>query len=192
MISLRKLLEKIVNETLIDIVSAIVSVVDLIKDPSLENAGYLAMDVVAAAVPFAPGSYVAKGGKAAVNIADDVADAAKGAKKVESAGDVVKAAAKKSPKLSKKYCIKKAKLPTEGKVRFIPPKDWTPSQPLKKKNGGYLDKFGNVWVEGNSRTAGEFKEWDVQLSAKGRKQYGWICEEKNHLNVSLKGRVTHK
>lgn len=55
-----------------------------------------------------------------------------------------------------------------------------------------MDRFGNIWTKGDSRTAGEHMEWDVQLSNKGHKQFSWICGEKNHLNVSLKGRITHK
>lgn len=45
---------------------------------------------------------------------------------------------------SKKRAIKDAHLPTKGKVRYVPPKDWTPGNQLPKKGKGYLDRFGNV------------------------------------------------
>jgi RHS repeat-associated protein len=51
-------------ETIIDIFSIGVSAKDLITNPSWGNAGYLLWDVSAAVLPFAPGSYVAKGVKA--------------------------------------------------------------------------------------------------------------------------------
>lgn len=89
--------------------------------------------------------------------------------------------------------IKEAKLPTEGRIRFIPEEGYKPENKLNKgPNGGYYDKFGNEWVKGPSRTAGEPFEWDVQLSSLGKKQLGWIAGGKNHINVSLKGRITHR
>ncbi|MGY0374216.1 polymorphic toxin type 8 domain-containing protein [Clostridium sp. JNZ J1-5] len=51
-------------ETILDIGSIGWSAHDLIKKPSWGNAGYLAWDVAAAALPFVPGSYAAKGAKA--------------------------------------------------------------------------------------------------------------------------------
>jgi filamentous hemagglutinin len=72
------------------------------------------------------------------------------------------------------------RLPTAGEVPFVPPKGWTPSQPLPRgEQQGYIDRFRREWVKGPSRTAGEHFEWDVQL-ANG-----------DHLNVSLTGRITH-
>ncbi|MFC5401490.1 RHS repeat domain-containing protein [Cohnella soli] len=50
-------------ETIADIISIGWSAVDFWKDPSWSNAGYLAWDIAAAIVPFAPGSYVLKVGK---------------------------------------------------------------------------------------------------------------------------------
>tara|TARA_R110002110_G_scaffold415856_1_gene658400 strand:- start:42933 stop:50264 length:7332 start_codon:yes stop_codon:yes gene_type:complete len=89
--------------------------------------------------------------------------------------------------------IKEEELPIEGKVRFIPRKGYKPSMPLPKgPNNGVLDKFGNEWVKGPSRTHGEAFEWDVQLSRQGKQQLGWLSRDGNHLNVSLKGRVTHR
>ena len=57
---------------------------------------------------------------------------------------------------------------------------------------GFLDAFGNIWVAGISRTAGQHFEWDVQLSSQGKQQLGWMTRDNTHLNVSLDGRVTHK
>lgn len=94
--------------------------------------------------------------------------------------------------LSKKAILKKNQLPIKGKIRFVPDKKWTPSQPLKKQNGGYIDRFGNVWTKGPSRTAGEAFEWDVQLSKKGIEQVGWLSRDNAHINVSLEGEITHR
>jgi hypothetical protein len=91
-----------------------------------------------------------------------------------------------------KGVLKDAMLPTEGKIRFIPPEKWTPSQPLPKQNGGFVDKFGNVWTKGPSRTPGQAFEWDVQLSKTGKSQLGWASRDGSHLNVSLDGKITHK
>jgi hypothetical protein len=57
---------------------------------------------------------------------------------------------------------------------------------------GYVDKFDNVWVRGPSRTPGEPFEWDVQLSRAGKQMLGRFSRDKSHLNVSLKGRITHR
>ncbi|MBS0040602.1 hypothetical protein KEM39_10865 [Neisseria sp. Marseille-Q1983] len=96
-----------------------------------------------------------------------------------------------SGKPKKKGQIKAAGLPTKGKIRYVPPKLWKPSTPLPRKNGGYLDKFGNTWVKGPSRTAGEAFEWDVQLSKTGQSSIGWLTGDGSHANVSLLGRITH-
>jgi filamentous hemagglutinin len=82
--------------------------------------------------------------------------------------------------LSKKSHIKKAQLPTKGKVRYVPPKNWHPSQPLPRgSQNGRLDKFGNEWTKGPSRTQGQPFEWDVQRP------------DGSHWNISLDGKVTH-
>ena len=83
--------------------------------------------------------------------------------------------------------MKKYKLPTQGKIRFVPSK-----KGVIKFDNGFIDKFGNVWKPGGSRTLGESFEWDVQLSKQGRHQLGWATRDGSHLNVSLKGRITHK
>ncbi len=95
-----------------------------------------------------------------------------------------------------KTLIKKAKLPTKGGVRYVPPTNVNVATGLPRTSGGgYVDKFGNVWERGPSRTPGEPFEWDVQLSKHGRNQYSWLKpgsgKPLRHLNVSLKGIITH-
>lgn len=74
-------------ETLLDIVSVVVSAVEFIAKPSWQTFGYLAWDVAAAVVPFVPGSYVAKTAKVA-------SKAYKAVKKADTAKDVSKAVSK--------------------------------------------------------------------------------------------------
>ncbi|MCW1877827.1 polymorphic toxin type 17 domain-containing protein [Erwinia sp. INIA-01] len=94
---------------------------------------------------------------------------------------------------STKGRIKYVELPTEGKIRFVPDSNYSSTNPLPRgPNNGYLDKFGNEWVKGPSRTVGQAFEWDVQLSPKGKAQLGWATRDGSHLNVSLDGRITHK
>ncbi|MBO8157906.1 MAG: hypothetical protein H0Z32_15895 [Bacillaceae bacterium] len=116
--------------------------------------------------------------------ADDPISSARKADEVDAKGKV------NVP--SKKSVLKDAKLPTQGKIRYIPPDKWTPSQPLPKQNGGYVDKFGNIWTKGPSRTKGQDFEWDVQLSRQGKNQLGDWSRDGSHLNVSLDGKITHK
>ncbi len=97
------------------------------------------------------------------------------------------------PRTGMKGLIKDAGLPTTGRIRYVPPKGVTPTTGLPKgPQGGYLDRQGNEWVKGPSRTKGEPYEWDVQLSSKGRNQIGWATRDGSHANVSLGGRITHK
>ena len=94
---------------------------------------------------------------------------------------------------STKGRLKAAKLPTTGKIRFVPQKGYNPSNPLARgPNNGYIDRFGNEWVRGPSRTKGQEFEWDVQLSKTGRKKLGWATRDGSHANVSLDGRFTHR
>ena len=89
--------------------------------------------------------------------------------------------------------LKDQQLPTEGKIRFVPEEDYKPTQPLKKgPNNGYYDRFDNEWKKGPSRTKGEDFEWDVQLSNKGKQQLGHLSRDGKHINVSLKGKITHR
>ena len=85
---------------------------------------------------------------------------------------------------------KKAGLPTKGKVRYVPPKNAGVNLP-RTATGGYIDKFNNIWQKGPSRTIGEAFEWDVQLSKQGKNMLGWLSRDGRHLNVSLRGIITH-
>ncbi len=67
-----------------------------------------------------------------------------------------------------------------------------PITPMPGNRKGYVDRFGNIWVQGRSVTKGQSFEWDVQLSKQGIQQVGWMTKDNSHLNVSLDGRVTHK
>lgn len=83
-------------------------------------------------------------------------------------------------------------LPSSGKIRFVPDRGYNPATPLPRgPQNGYVDRFGNEWVVGPSRTAGHPFEWDVQLSLRGRQQLGWLSGDNRHLNVSPFGEVTH-
>ena len=65
--------------------------------------------------------------------------------------------------------------------------------PLPKgPNKGYIERFGNEWTKGPSRTPGQPFEWDVPLSPLGQKQLGWASRDGIHLNVSLDGKITHR
>jgi len=79
-------------------------------------------------------------------------------------------------------------LPTRGRVRYVPPKWWRPSQQLPRgPQRGYLDRFGNEWVW-NARQG----HWDVQLSKHGVQQYaGFLGAGKRHMNVTAAGVLTH-
>jgi len=99
--------------------------------------------------------------------------------------------------VSRKAAIKHEGLPTRGRIRYVPPKNWNQSQRLPTRaigggRRGFVDKFDNVWTRGPSRTAGQSFEWDVQLSKSGRQQLGWASRDGSHLNISLDGRITHK
>jgi hypothetical protein len=94
---------------------------------------------------------------------------------------------------SVKSRLKDAQLPIQGRLRFVPDKNYHPSEPLLKTGKfGYQDRFGNEWIKGPSRTKGEAFEWDVLLSKLGKKQLGWLSRDCQHINVSLTGRVTHR
>ncbi|XDT72080.1 polymorphic toxin type 17 domain-containing protein [Hahella sp. SMD15-11] len=89
--------------------------------------------------------------------------------------------------------LKAAELPTTGKIRFVPRKGYDPANPLARgPNNGYLDRFGNEWTKGPSRTQGQTFEWDVQLSKTGKSKLGWVTRDGSHANVSLDGRITRK
>ncbi len=95
------------------------------------------------------------------------------------------------------HLIKKHQLPYRGgMMRYIPPMGYfsqgLPRGRLPGGNKGFKDKFGNIWVMGPSRTAGERFEWDVQLAPENRARLKTLAAGTGtHLNVSLKGNVTH-
>ncbi|GIF14189.1 polymorphic toxin type 17 domain-containing protein [Actinoplanes teichomyceticus] len=115
-------------------------------------------------------------------------------KRAEQAGRKRGSAATRSAARSgTKGRIKDAGLPTRGRIRYVPPKGYNPSMPLPRgPGGGYVDRFGNEWVKGPSRTSGHEFEWDVQLRGKGRTQLGKWTRDGSHANVSLDGHITHK
>nr|WP_265575510.1 polymorphic toxin type 17 domain-containing protein [Serratia marcescens] len=89
--------------------------------------------------------------------------------------------------------MKHVQLPNEGKIRFVPPENYSPTSPLRRgPNKGYMDRFDNEWTKGPSRTKGQPFEWDVKLSDKGKAQLGWASRDGKHLNVSLDGKITYK
>ena len=117
----------------------------------------------------------------------------KGASKLDDG--VMSGSAGASRVWTKKGRLKAVGLPTSGKIRFVPPKGYNASNPLNREpNGGFIDRFGNEWVKGPSRTKGQAFEWDVQLSNTGRQQLGWGSRDgkRKHLNISLDGKITHK
>ena len=77
-------------DTALDVVSLGFSVYDMVKDPSWENAGWLALDVVCLAVPFMSGAgalkFISKG--------DDLVDAVRAVDKIDDAVDTGKGIAK--------------------------------------------------------------------------------------------------
>jgi RHS repeat-associated protein len=81
-----------VVETVFDVVSTAWSAWDLIREPSWENAGFLALDVFGLVVPFLPSTgKAAKMSVKAASKVDDVIDGAKiVAKNIDEAADIVK------------------------------------------------------------------------------------------------------
>jgi hypothetical protein len=79
-------------------------------------------------------------------------------------------------------------------MRFVPSASDLKNGKLTKKNNGYVDKFGNTWKKGPSRTKNEAFEWDVQLTSKSGALFKKLkfSRDGKHLNVSLKGKITHK
>ena len=75
---------------------------DLVTEPSWENAGWLALDIGATLLPFLPGSYAAKGGKAVVELAAGSSKVSKVTGTVKKAAKAVKEAGKKVGSKNKK------------------------------------------------------------------------------------------
>jgi hypothetical protein len=94
-----------------------------------------------------------------------------------------------------KGLIKDAHLPSKGGFRYVPGKVQGGKLPTVRWHDGrtgYLDRFGNVWIHGPSRTQGQPFEWDVQL----RNAISWRMRDGSvrttrHMNISLDGRITH-
>ena len=87
--------------------------------------------------------------------------------------------------------IKSAGLPTRGKIRFIPRPSDVQMGKILQKNGGYVDKFGNVWKHPKGELQGAI-HWDVQLSQVGKQQLGHMSKSGGaHLNVTSHGKIHH-
>ena len=87
--------------------------------------------------------------------------------------------------------IKKANLPSSGKIRFIPRPSDVQSGKILQKQGGYVDKFGNVWKKAKGNSPQGELHWDVQLSKKGKQQLGHMSSSGAHLNVTNDGKIPH-
>lgn len=66
------------------------------------------------------------------------------------------------------------------------------------KNGGYVDRFGNVWQEGTAHgrahAEGYAREWDVQLSRRGKVRWGRSAKRGVggwYVNVTPRGHRSH-
>jgi hypothetical protein len=89
---------------------------------------------------------------------------------------------------SLKSFIKKKKLPTTGKIRFIPREIDVKNGVVLFKDEGYVDKFGNTWKKDTSKS---YLEWDVQLSETGKAHFSRFSRSGKHINVSPTGEITH-
>ena len=88
--------------------------------------------------------------------------------------------------------IKKAGLPSEGKIRFIPRSSDVQSGKILKQGGGYVDKFGNVWKKSKGDIIKGPLHWDVQLSQTGKTQLGHMSSSGGaHLNVTNYEEIHH-
>ena len=98
---------------------------------------------------------------------------------------------KDAPKVGIKTLSKRAGLPTQGRIRYVPPKNVNVNEGLPRDSqGSYKDRFGNIWRRPRGQIVGE-RHWDVQLSPTGKKQLGWASQSGNHINVSDDGRIVH-
>ena len=62
---------------------------------------------------------------------------------------------------------------------------------VRGPNKGYIDRFGNEWTKGPTRTTGEAFEWDVIPGRNARTWFKDLAKDGTHVNVSLGGVVTH-
>ena len=134
------------------------------------------------------GTKITKGGKVLIQITDKVVSKEAKVAIAKAGGRVVEKTVK-----TISGAIKAARLPSTGKIRFVPrPADVKNGNILRASKEGYVDKFGNVWRKGASRTKGQAFEWDVELSKTGKAQLGSLSKKGNHANVSLDGKITHQ
>jgi len=89
-----------------------------------------------------------------------------------------------------KGLLKDAGLPHTGRVRFVPEANALNTGIRTAPQGGFIDKFGNIWQRPRGNIVGDL-HWDVQLSPTGKSQLGWASKSGNHLNVSRDGRIVH-
>ena len=85
---------------------------------------------------------------------------------------------------------KVVKLPVKGTIRFIPKRADVMRCEISRSDGGYIDKFDNVWKKPRGMLRGDF-HWDVQLSTTGKINLGGRSASGKHLNVTQDGRVPH-
>ncbi len=86
--------------------------------------------------------------------------------------------------------IRQAGLPNRGRVRFVPPKDWSPNQPLPTGTlygrTGYVDRYGRVWHRGPNHhfpRNGQRHEWDVQVPRDS--QWASLARDGRHIDVEF-------
>jgi hypothetical protein len=83
----------------------------------------------------------------------------------------------------------------KGPFRFRPRRRYRPGNPLPQIDGGYIDRFDNVWKKGpyHGDPAKDFAfEWDVQLSPAGQKYYKQFgIGKKGYINVAPDGTLSH-
>ncbi|MGW5449726.1 polymorphic toxin type 17 domain-containing protein [Streptomyces asiaticus] len=61
-----------------------------------------------------------------------------------------------TPPTGVKGRLKDAQLPFSGRIRFVPPENTSVNAGLLRgPRKGYIDRFGNEWIKGPSRTAGQ-------------------------------------
>lgn len=87
--------------------------------------------------------------------------------------------------------VKARGLPTDGRFHFVP--DGNKIE-FNRSNGGYVDRYGNVWVKGpyhGDPKLGFTYEWDVQLSASGKNAWGKFANGKGYINVRPDGGLSH-
>jgi hypothetical protein len=97
-------------------------------------------------------------------------------------------AAKRYENPSVLAAAQKRGLPTDGPVPFVPPKNWSHSNPPTGTlygRTGVKDAYENVWYWDKVK-----QEWDVQISAKGKKLDVFSPDGK-HANIGPDGVVTH-